>query len=371
MGKLRILHAADLHLDSPFQALSAAKATVRRAEQRELLGRLCELAAIEQVDMVLLSGDLLDSSSPYTETARELVRLLGGISAPVFISPGNHDFYSHRSPYARIKFPANVHIFTENRMGCFELPTLGAKVFGAAFTDIESPGLLCGFHAKKDSGIANIMCIHGELCSGEGRYNPVTEKEIADSGMDYVALGHTHRASGLKKTGNAFYSWPGCPEGRGFDECGNRYVNIVELEDGNCTLRQVSIAGRKYEVLKLDISNCDALTALHNVLPYDSVRDIYRIIFTGETDCAPDLKKLHSNFSELFFELQLRDETRLRRDLWENAGEDTLRGLFLAKLKVRYDRCTDNIERSKIEQAARWGLAALDNMEEVVCHGDK
>lgn len=371
MAKIRILHAADLHLDSPFQALSAAKAAIRRAEQRELLGKLSELAQIEQVDMVLLSGDLLDSSSPYTETAQELVRHLGSIPAPVFISPGNHDFYSRRSPYARIKFPNNVHIFMKNDLEVFALPTLGARVYGAAFTDIESHGLLCGFHAARDEGICNIMCIHGELCSGESRYNPITEKEIADSGMDYVALGHTHKASGLRKAGSVFYSWPGCPEGRGFDECGDRYVNIVELENGSCHLRQVSIAGRKYEILKLDISSCDALTALHNALPDDSVRDIYRIIFTGETDCVPDLRRLQRNFSELFFELQLRDETRLRRSLWENTGEDTLRGIFLSKLKARYDESTDSAERMKIEQAARWGLAALDNMEEVVCHGDK
>ena len=370
MGKLKILHAADLHLDSPFQALSASKAAIRRAEQRELLGRLCELAVVEQVDLVLLSGDLLDSASPYTETAKDLVRLLGSIPAPVFISPGNHDFYSQHSPYARIKFPSNVHIFTKNSLEYFELPTLGTRVYGAAFTDIESRGLLNGFRAVKESGIANIMCIHGEVCSGESRYNPITEQELAGSGMDYVALGHTHKASGLKKAGSTFYSWPGCPEGRGFDECGDRFVNIIKLEDGKCELRQISIASRKYEILKLDISDCDANTALRNALPDDSVCHIYRVIFTGETDCAPELNKLHSNFSQLFFELQLKDETRLRRDIWENAGEDTLRGLFLNKLKARYDRCTDSIERAKIEQAARWGLAALDNMEEVVCHGD-
>ena len=370
MGKLKILHTADLHLDSAFQALSAPKAAIRRAEQRELLGRLCELAVVEQVDMVLLSGDLLDSSNPYTETAKEIVRLLSGIPAPVFIAPGNHDFYSNRSPYARIKFPNNVHIFTKNSLESFELPTLGARVYGAAFTDIESRGLLNGFRAVKEAGMANIMCIHGEVCSGESKYNPITEKELADSGMDYVALGHTHKASGLKKAGNTYYSWPGCPEGRGFDECGNRFVNIVELEDEKCELRQISIATRKYEILKLDISDCDASTALHNALPDDSVCHIYRVIFTGETDCAPELNKLYKTFSELFFELQLKDETRLRRDIWESAGEDTLRGLFLGKLKARYDRCTDSIERAKIEQAARWGLAALDNMEEVVCHGD-
>ena len=98
MSKIKILHAADLHLDSPFQALSSAKASIRRGEQRELLARLAELAITEEVDVVLLSGDLLDSATPYTETAQELVRHLGSIPAPVFIAPGIHDFYSLHSP---------------------------------------------------------------------------------------------------------------------------------------------------------------------------------------------------------------------------------------------------------------------------------
>ena len=57
MSELRILHAADLHLDSPFEGLPAGKAALRRGEQRELLGRLAELARQEQGQLVLAAGD--------------------------------------------------------------------------------------------------------------------------------------------------------------------------------------------------------------------------------------------------------------------------------------------------------------------------
>lgn len=66
---------------------------------------MANTAEAEQVQLVLLSGDLLDSDSAYTETAEELVRALGSMSVPVIISPGNHDFYSRRSPYAKLTFP--------------------------------------------------------------------------------------------------------------------------------------------------------------------------------------------------------------------------------------------------------------------------
>ena len=92
MSAIKILHAADLHLDSPFEALPAGKASIRRKEQRELLDALGRLAAKERVDLVLLSGDLLDSGSPYYETGEELVQRLQNIPAPVFIAPGNHDY---------------------------------------------------------------------------------------------------------------------------------------------------------------------------------------------------------------------------------------------------------------------------------------
>ena len=98
MSKIKILHSADLHLDSPFEGLPGGKAAVRRGEQRELLSALAELAVSEQAELVLLSGDLLDSGNTYFETGEELVSALGRIPAPVFIAPGNHDFYSPQSP---------------------------------------------------------------------------------------------------------------------------------------------------------------------------------------------------------------------------------------------------------------------------------
>ncbi len=61
MSKIKILHAADLHLDSPFEGLPAGKAAIRRGEQRALLARIAELTRREGVQLVLLAGDLLDS----------------------------------------------------------------------------------------------------------------------------------------------------------------------------------------------------------------------------------------------------------------------------------------------------------------------
>ena len=371
MKKLKILHAADLHLDSPFEALGAGKAALRREEQRELLSRLAELAAQEQVDMVLLAGDLLDSANTFYETGEELIRALRSVPAPVFIAPGNHDWYSQRSPYAKLQLPDNVHVFTERAIRSVILPDKGARVYGAAFTEPSSPALLQGFRAERVEGVYNILCLHGDMGSRDSRYNPITEEQLRQSGLDYAALGHIHKASGLCKAGNVWYSWPGCPEGRGFDETGEKTVSLVTLTGSECELTPVCIAKRRYEVMQLDVTDADPLLTVHTQVPDDTVTDVYRIVLTGEADAPPDLRKLYDNLSDMFFELQLRDETRLRRGIWDSAGEDTLRGLFISRLRAQYDKARDDGERKRIEQAARWGLAALDNAEEVVRHEDQ
>lgn len=370
MSRIRILHAADLHLDSPFEGLPAAKAAQRRQEQRELLKKMANTAEAEQVQLVLLSGDLLDSDSAYTETAEELVRALGSMSVPVIISPGNHDFYSRRSPYARLTFPKNVYIFTENRIQCVELAQLGVRVWGAAFTDKYSPALLSGFSAEKKNGVLDLMCIHGEVGKGT-QYNPITTQDIAASNMDYIALGHIHQASGLNKAGNTYYAWPGCPEGRGFDECGEKFVYIVDVSDTGCNIKPMSLAERRYEIMPVELGDKAPLTAVQEALSGDTQRDIYRIILRGETDEAPDINALRQVLEERFYSLQLRDETVLRHDIWERSGEDSLRGQFLQRLRSAYDKAKDETEREIIVQAARWGLTALDKREEVVTHDDQ
>lgn len=368
---LKILHAADLHLDSPFEALPAGKAAIRRAEQRRLLGALAELAAAEDVDLVLLSGDLLDSNSSYFETGEELVACLRRMAVPVFIAPGNHDPYTPGSPWARLRMPGNVHVFTENAVRSVVLPELNTRVYGAAFTGRSSPALLTDFHAAEEPGVWKLLCLHGEVGNPLSPYDPITEEELAGSGLSYAALGHVHKASGLRKAGDSWYAWPGCPEGRGFDECGEKTVSLVTLDDaGGCELQTASIAARRYAILPVDVTGADPLLAVITQLPDDTVKDVYRIVLTGETESAPDVKKLCANLSEMFFELQLRDETRLRRSVWERAGEDSLRGIFLKKLRRRYDGAANGEERKQIEQAARWGLAALNNAEEVVRHED-
>ena len=356
---LKLIHGADFHLDAPFAALSPEKARQRLAEQRQLLSRLADLAEEEGADLVLLSGDLLDGGETYQETVEALSHALGQIKAPVFIAPGNHDPYGPRSAYAGTAWPDNVHIFTSVQPEGVELPELGCVVHGAAFTTPQADrSPLMGFSAPRDGRI-HLMTLHGDV-AGQGRYGPIRPEDIAESGLTYLALGHIHACSGLQQAGETCWAYPGCPEGRGFDETGEKGVLSVTVEDDHTvSARFVSLAGRRYEIVEADVTGKDSAgEALRAVLPPSPSGDCCRILLTGQRSFgAPDLAALTALAQPSYFSVSVRDNTRPLRDLWQRAGEDSLTGLVLRALKGEK-------ELEDRELAARFALAALEHGED-------
>ena len=314
---LKIIHAADLHLDSPFSGLSPDRAALRREEQRALLGRLGELATEEQADLVLLAGDLLDTGRLYQQTAQALADALGRIPARVFIAPGNHDPYTAASPYAQPIWPDNVHIFTSPIPQAVAIPELGCTVYGAAFTQEQNDHPpLESFRAEGDG--LKVMVLHGNAAGAN--YAPITPAHIARSGLDYLALGHIHMGSGLQRSGSTFWAYPGCPEGRGFDETGDKGVLLIQLDDG-----QANATGR----YALD---------------------------------STQLRQLEQALAPRFWAMEVQDRTRMPQDLWARMQEDSLTGLFLQTMA---QQCQQEPDNEVLELAVRFGLAALENGEDV------
>ena len=361
---VKILHAADLHLDSPFRGLGPEQARARRREARENLDRLAAFANAGEVDLVLLAGDLFDGSEVYPETVEAMVKAFSKIHGRVFIAPGNHDFYDPFGPYGKIDWPANVTVFKSKTIEAVELPELGCVVYGAAFTDSAcTDDLLGGFRAPKDERV-HIMVLHGDVDGGR-RYNGFPKAEIGESNLDYLALGHIHAYSGIQKTWGTVWAYPGCPEGRGFDECGPRGVILGTVDKNDADLHFVSFARHKYEILTVDVTGCDPAEAVEEALQdAGTAMDLYRIVFTGETDAGGlDLPALQERLAQRFYQLELRDETRIASALWERAEENSLRGLFLKNLLERKSTAASPEEEALIERAARFGLAALEKRD--------
>ena len=358
---LKFIHAADFHLDSAFGALTARQAADRRQESRELAFRLAGYANSHGVSLVLLAGDLFDSTGAFRETGEQLAQALGKMQARIFIAPGNHDWYGPGSPWLTVKWPENVHIFQTPEMTAVELP--GLTVHGAAFTGPEqAESLLAGFSAPEDGRI-HIGLLHGEVA--ESPYNPIRREEIAASGLHYLALGHVHKRAEPQIWGRTVCAWPGCPEGRGFDELGEKgfYEGVLE-DSGQVSLRFVPFARRRYEILEVDVTGRSPRAAVEAALPEDTARHLYRILLTGATGAeGVDLPALQEALADRFYALDLRDHTRIAEDLWARADEDSLRGLFLRRLRLQWDGASTEAERETVTQAVRFGLAALDHRD--------
>ena len=95
---VKVLHAADFHLDSAFGSLSEERSRQRRQECRRLVDRMVDYANDHGAELMLLSGDLFDGERVYAQTAEELAAALGRFRGAVVIAPGNHDPYTARSP---------------------------------------------------------------------------------------------------------------------------------------------------------------------------------------------------------------------------------------------------------------------------------
>ena len=373
---MKLLHASDFHLDSPLTGLPPEKSAQRRRELREVPARLARLAKDEGVDLVLLPGDLFDGERVYPETVRALAGALEDMAVPVFIAPGNHDFFHGKSPYAASPWPDNVHIFTAPELQSVELPGLNCVIHGCAFTaPHREDDPIAGF-AAPDDGKLHLLCVHGEV-GLVGNYAPIDPKSLERSGADYAALGHVHTANS-GKAGKTLWACPGCPEGRGFDELGPKGALIVSFGE-NAQLgitspdgppmapidmgtqpvaaKFVPVCKRQYRIETVNIDDFTACLLREN-------SDLVRLILAGESLNAPDLAALTAQAAPHFFHVELRDRTTLPTGLWARAQEDSLTGLFLREMRARLDSA-DEGEQNKLLLAARFGLAALEGGEDV------
>ena len=359
---MRILHAADLHLDSAFAGLAEEKAALLRQESRDILRRMVDWANDHAVDVMLLSGDLFDSDRMYSQTARTLAQALARFRGRIFLSPGNHDFYAPGSGYDAVDWPENVHIFTSRRPQTVLLRSLNASVTGAAFTSAEEWEPFDGASFSGGDAPIRLGVLHGEVTRGESKYRAIPPAEIEKTNLTYLALGHVHRCAGVQRAGNTAYAYPGCLPGRGFDETGDKGFLYGEITPEKVELEFIPFAPRRYQSVTADITDRDPADAVRQAPDPDCGQDICRVLLTGSRRENFSLSALTSELSGLCAALELTDETYPEEDVWARCGEDSLRGLFLQNLRARYDGA-DEDEKRQLLQAARFGLAALDNRD--------
>ncbi|NOV81907.1 DNA repair exonuclease SbcCD nuclease subunit [Clostridium saccharobutylicum] len=200
MKKIRILHTADIHFDTPFSGMTPNEALKSKEELKEVFEKIIQITNERKIDILLIAGDVFDNLSVNKSTLYFIKSCLEKINhVKIFISPGNHDPFNDKSFYSMIEWPDNTHIFTEKpeRIILEELDTV---VWGVGFDKPHINNSLLKDIQRID-GYNNVMVLHGEITTTKDSndYNPITEEDIATSEMDYIALGHRHKFSGIKK----------------------------------------------------------------------------------------------------------------------------------------------------------------------------
>ena len=122
---MKIMHIADLHLDSAFSGFSKDMADRKREELRLCFVKAMKIAKDNEVKLVLISGDLFDTPFCSAMTRKIVFEAIANAGCPVVIAPGNHDYYNKNGTYADKDFPENAFVFTSGELGRFDFDDLG------------------------------------------------------------------------------------------------------------------------------------------------------------------------------------------------------------------------------------------------------
>ncbi|MFC6444641.1 metallophosphoesterase family protein [Shinella zoogloeoides] len=261
----RFIHTADLHLDSPLASLALRNADLGdlvRGATRKALERIVDLAIAEEVDMVIVAGDLYDGSQTSMATALFLMaemRRLEAAGIRVFIIRGNHDAQSQIT--RELTFPPNVHVF-DGRGKPVKAGALASgrevHVHGISFAQPHAPNsLLPAFRAPVPDAV-NIGLMHTSLAgaSRHDPYAPVGISDLAAHGFDYWALGHIHQRRVHSQA--PWIVMPGNPQGRDINEGGPKSVTLATVaEDGTISCEERPVAIAVFERLSVDLSGIE------------------------------------------------------------------------------------------------------------------
>ena len=263
----KILHTADVHLDSPLKSLALLDPDLKDRIQtatRSAFTRIVDTALAESVDALLIAGDLFDGAARSAKTAVFLTSQLDRLRSSevrVFYIKGNHD--AKNSLTGDLDLPENVHVF-DNHGGKVQL-TNDIWIHGVSFADRHvSESLLPKFSTPVEGSI-NIAMLHTSLAGAEGHdlYAPCTVKDLVASGFDYWALGHVHRRQVHNK--EPWVVMPGIPQGRDIGEFGPKFATMLTIDE-TIQITEVLTSSVEFLHIPIDITEVESDDALRDML---------------------------------------------------------------------------------------------------------
>lgn len=368
---VKILHTADMHLDSPFTLSDASLSQARRADLRSDFCALMMYVKDQKIDLLLIAGDMFEHEYATKETVELVTKEFARVpECRIIIAPGNHDPYTPTSIYKKAQFPDNVYIFNESTPSSFYFEDLNTQVHGYAFTSsVMERNPFVGNHPLYADRI-NILLGHGDTSSPISKYCPITESDIADSGYDYMALGHIHAGKEPTRVGDTVYAYCGCLEGRDYSEAGHKgalYGEFIKDENGfRYDIKPIRFSKRRYASHRLNVTGCCETEELIKEISQKIISKGYgedtllRVILEGNVSPSLVISKpeIEAGIRKLY-SFELVDKTLPLFDIDRLKNDPTIKGAFFDALLPLLEG-EDREQRETAALALRYGLGAID-----------
>ena len=252
MPSFSFIHAADLHLDSPFSALSLDNpdlADTMRSATFEAFEKVIQICLEKRVDFLLVAGDVYDGADRSLRAQvkfRDGLKRLNEAGIRSFVVHGNHDPLNGWS--SSLEWPPGIHLFGDHveTVGVKRDGDLLAFIQGISYPKKDERRNLSRLLKRTDPAF-HIALMHANVGSDTGHepYAPCSLEDLLKPEMDYWALGHVHRNRVLSQD-LPFAIYPGNTQGRNIRETGERGCYLIRVNED----REVEIEFHATDVIR-------------------------------------------------------------------------------------------------------------------------
>lgn len=283
MSDFKFVHCSDLHLGSRFSGIRSKDP--RLAEKMtestfNSFSNIVDLVISEEVDFMVLSGDIFDKETITPGTRFRFTEMLKRAAVPCFIARGNHDFKT--SWEDSIPLPDNAYEFGgEPERFTINLDN-GSQVEMAGISFMfKNTGEDLAIKLEGSKGIFTIGCVHCDVDSqDDSGYAPCKLSDLVTKDIDYWALGHIHKRMVMHE--RPYVVYPGNPQGRNIKESGEKGAYVVTVTSNTLTdLRFVPTQTIIWERVEADITGCDLHGFLERVSSLIKKGSVVRLTITG------------------------------------------------------------------------------------------